>query len=117
MGDRGNIVVEERNGGEIWIYSHGGGHGLPRDLKNALMLGERWTDEQYLTRIIFQRVVKNTGTTGYGLSTCQRPRHPCNPTLRVRMKDQTVICQERSVSFADYVAMSDDAIMEFGGRE
>ena len=76
MGDRGNIKVvesffnqeEERQG--IYIYSHWGGAELPFRLQNALRKRWRWADVPYLTRIIFEEVIKGEeGTeTGFGIS-------------------------------------------------
>lgn len=55
MGDRANIVVAQ-NGGRIYLYSHWSGYRLPVDLRDALKRHERWDDETYLTRIIFDQM-------------------------------------------------------------
>ncbi len=76
MGDRANIFISEptkenpKNG--IYFYSHYGGNELIIDLKNALIRGKnRWDDSQYLNRIIFSEMIKNSvlDETGFGLST------------------------------------------------
>lgn len=72
MGDRGNIAVLQDDGDQVWLYSHWGGHDLPRRLQVGLIAGRgRWNDESYLTKIIFGHAVPSenwNGETGYGIS-------------------------------------------------
>lgn len=66
MGDRGNIVIDNK----IWLYTHSDGSSLKSILKAALKRGQgRWTDRPYLTRIIFSEMIKDDilGDTGYGI--------------------------------------------------
>ena len=69
MGERNYIYLV--NDG-IYLYSHWFvKEGLIQTLKNALMRSkERWTDRQYLNRIIFSEMIKHDieGLTGFGLS-------------------------------------------------
>lgn len=75
MGDRGNIIIKERDyEGEVrymFFYSHWTGYKLPKLLQEALIKGKsRWGDDSYLNRIIFQTMLEdNNDVTGYGLST------------------------------------------------
>lgn len=78
MGDRGNIVIvqQKRDGQEkadrVWLYTHWAGSELPKILHTALNRGkDRWNDETYLARIIFNEMTKGAemDTTGYGIST------------------------------------------------
>lgn len=72
MGDRGNIVVRDRDGSEVWLYSHWFGASMPAILQSALKRG-RWDDGQYLARVIFQTLVGDDGElTGYGISAVMR---------------------------------------------
>ena len=78
MGDRGNILIKESKGGEIYFYSHWAGSMLAETAKAALIRGRgRWDDEQYLSRIIFSEMIKDEllETTGYGISTYQGDGH------------------------------------------
>lgn len=69
MGDRGNIVIRHKND-EVWLYTHWGGTEIDEVLKASLAKApDRWTDPQYLARVVFQSLVgTNNGTTGYGIS-------------------------------------------------
>jgi len=72
MGDRANINFVERDGGELYFYTHWHGTELPKILARALDRGrDRWTDESYLARIIFSEMIKEEieDTTGFGIST------------------------------------------------
>lgn len=72
MGDRGNIVVSSQRDGTIHFYTHWSGSVLPQIVADGLRRGRaRWTDEQYLNRILFCEMVRDDidGETGYGIST------------------------------------------------
>jgi hypothetical protein len=76
MGDRGNIVVKQSRPEDsyIYLYTHWNGSEIAETLQNALKRGkDRWDDEQYLTRIIFSEMVKDSimDTDGFGISTYQ----------------------------------------------
>jgi hypothetical protein len=124
MGDRGNVVVrdpwpDDINDREaVFLYSHWGGQALPETLRLALDKAEpRWSDPQYLARIVFETMVEGRldTTTGFGIST----------RLADNEHDLLVLCEgrvyrlseeayqaegfraldrERSLSFAMYVA-------------
>lgn len=71
MGDRGNIVVQEKTDCRVYLYGHWSGHEMPEILRRALVRGQgRWDDPQYLARIIFCEMVGDDrdGTTGFGIS-------------------------------------------------
>jgi hypothetical protein len=89
MGDRGNIVVlqhpDRDREGAIYLYTHWGGGDLPLTLNLALHkastgeFGSRLTQEGYLARIIFERMLMqeepayrpsgSDGTHGFGITT------------------------------------------------
>lgn len=75
MGDRGNIVIERDSDAfphPLFMYTHWRGSELLSILQAALLRGkDRWQDGQYLPRIIFSEMIKDSVlyTTGYGLST------------------------------------------------
>lgn len=73
MGDRGNIVIRESKGKEVFLYSHWGGNELPSVAQVVLRKQQRWTDESYLARLMFCAMVKGQedGESGYGIS-CHR---------------------------------------------
>jgi hypothetical protein len=80
MGDRAQIGIHDRtvkiNDFEeeiyVYLYTHWHGYKLLGVLKAALERGkDRWSDGEYLARIIFSEMVKDDidGTTGYGVGT------------------------------------------------
>lgn len=83
MGDRGNIAIIQSDQDQVWLYSHWGGHGLPKLLKAGLTKGkERWDDPSYLAKIIIGAAVPAGNwdkETGYGISCrMQDNEHPIN---------------------------------------
>jgi hypothetical protein len=113
MGDRANIVVEQ-DGGRIYLYSHWTGYQLPVVLRDALKRGERWDDDTYLTRIIFDQMTdgRHGETTGFGIGVYLSDNE--YNILVVDPKAQTVIAEveggERlgSVGFDAYALFTDD---------
>ena len=71
MGDRGVVAIVEQGGGELYLYTHWGASNLPQTVAKGLMTGgDRWGDESYLTRIIFDTMTNLSGSTiGFGIST------------------------------------------------
>lgn len=70
MGDRANVVVKDRES-RVYLYTHWSGSELPETVRSALVRGQgRWSDGQYLARIIFCEMVKGSemDTTGFGIS-------------------------------------------------
>lgn len=79
MGDRANVFVVDPyapkvDGGNagVYLYTHWSGSELPQILAKALDSKEgrgRWSDNSYLTRIIFDTMTGlEGGETGFGIS-------------------------------------------------
>ena len=73
MGDRSNVVIytNGRSNPPVCLYSHWGGDMLAT-VGAALKRGrDRWSDGEYLARIVFCEMVGNDtrSTTGYGIGT------------------------------------------------
>lgn len=129
MGSRGNVYITdtategytaaEFQGGArgIYVYLHWGGYEMPELLRKALARGrDRWTDHQYLTRILIDQLTleerdQNTGA-GVGLTIGDNSY----PITVVDLGRQTVAWavagEERNpllwvkvTSFVDYVAL------------
>ena len=100
MGDRGNVVVVERDHrsgaetGRVYLYAHWGGWGLPERLQRALARCQRWSDGSYLARIIFCEMVRGAedGETGFGISASLGDHD--YPLLVVDPAGQTVSLEE-----------------------
>lgn len=96
MGDRGNIVIKQKDDDLIFLYTHWGGHDIKETLSKALARGrDRWDDESYLARIIFEEMISvdRNGSTGFGISTYP-PDNDGYPFLVVDMKSQKVFEHE-----------------------
>lgn len=71
MGDRGQVKIIQSDG-ELYLYTHWGASDLVDDVRHALSRKERWNDEEYLTRIIFCEMLRDSGNpldeaTGFGI--------------------------------------------------
>src|SRR5277367_2869417 len=80
MGDRGNIAIKQHDStvkeesAFLYLYSHWAGRSLPHKLQKALIRGkDRWSDEPYLSRIIFCEMIGSGNElqelTGFGITT------------------------------------------------
>jgi hypothetical protein len=72
MGDRGQVRLVSEGRPDIYLYTHWGATELPTDVGRALRRGgSRWGDDEYLNRIIFSELIKDSvlGDTGYGIGT------------------------------------------------
>lgn len=77
MGDRGNVEVVGRDGSSIFFYSHWGASHLATTVAEALNSEAgraRRSDDDYLNRIIFCRMITAVGgsledETGFGIGT------------------------------------------------
>jgi hypothetical protein len=70
MGDRSNVVIQDSEGGRVYLYAHWLGDGILKSAIKGLESG-RVDDPAYLARVIFTDMVKNDldGETGFGIST------------------------------------------------
>lgn len=71
MGDRGNIIIKEPDGGEVFLYTHWERYKAVDNARTALAKRWRWDDESYLARIIFDVMTEDAhgDETGFGIST------------------------------------------------
>lgn len=75
MGDRANCIVHqnsfENKEPPVWLYTHWGGCDLLSDVQKAIKRRQRWDDDSYLTRIIFDAMTngKQGKVTGAGITT------------------------------------------------
>lgn len=93
MGDRANVKIIHSNGIPIYLYTHWGGCELAADVRAALRLEERWDDENYLTRIIFCKMLGNDpsvwhGTTSFGIGLAVTDNE--HPIIEINIKEQTI---------------------------
>lgn len=79
MGDRAQVAIKMGDGSRVYLYAHWGGTGIYDSLQTALRRRQRWTDCEYLARIIFQAIVgDDQRETGFGIGTAQHSdlEHP-----------------------------------------
>jgi hypothetical protein len=70
MGDRGQVKITAQGNPDLYLYTHWGAESLPEVIASALAHGrDRWTDDEYLNRIIFSEMIQYDvlGETGYGI--------------------------------------------------
>lgn len=107
MGERGQIKI-----GKVYLYTHWEGDKLKELLKTALSKRERWTDEEYLARIIFCEMVKGSQdeTTGYGIGT-QQHNDLNYPLLVVDVENQKI--WEEETGYSDSFVLKETSFEEF----
>jgi len=90
MGDRAVIEIQQ-TGGKVCLYSHSDGIHLRTVLAKALdRASDRWHDETYLTRIIFNEMTNGQehSNLGYGIHVGEADDlGPDNPTIKMRWFD------------------------------
>jgi hypothetical protein len=103
MGNRANIMLHYEGEGHICLYSHWDGSDLATMLQSALVRGKgRWGDNQYLGRIIFSEMIKDSveEETGYGLS--PNIHDGQWPVIDVFLTEQQVRIGNKQWNFPDY---------------
>ena len=105
MGDRANVyVVDEQEPSKgVHLYTHWAGTELPETVRQALLRQLRWTDSQYLTRIIFDEMTKGHvgGETGFGISFSVGDGD--DRIVRVNPLTQTVDLGHKAWPFDEYI--------------
>lgn len=68
IGDRGQVFIKDVG---VYLYTHWGASELINTVKEAMKRGVRWTDPEYLARIIFYEMAKADpdGSIGFGIGT------------------------------------------------
>lgn len=71
MGDRSNIAIQDTNGNRVYLYAHWLGEDILTVVKDVLERRERWDDEPYLARMMFNAMTRGDedDSTGFGIST------------------------------------------------
>ena len=74
MGDRGQVRLVSEGSPDIYLYTHWGASSLAEVVADAMNRGKgRWSDDEYLNRIIFSEMIKDDvmSDTGFGIGTSQ----------------------------------------------
>jgi hypothetical protein len=135
MGDRSNIVVRDRDGKDVVFYAHWSGSSIAAVVRCALAKEWRWTDDNYLARIIFCELVKGheADETGFGIgrSLAGDREHPvvfvdvqeqrvsfCNDFTEDAAVDTKAKLRRADFtwSFADYAKMTDEEVTDLLDR-
>ena len=74
MGCRGQVKIKDNYGdGSVYLYTHWGAEELKEDVALALARRKRWTDSEYLARIIFDQMKGNdVGHLSFGIGTSEQ---------------------------------------------
>jgi hypothetical protein len=123
MGDRGNIVIRQGEHPPVVLYTHWSGYALPGTLGAALAKRQRWDDNPYLARIIFDTLTagQQGQETGFGITTYladnQYPILEVDPdteTVRVWREPEWLLQTEpeRRFTFEEFVALGPDVTWE-----
>jgi hypothetical protein len=70
MGDRGQVRIVSEGSPDLYFYTHREASNLPEIVASALERGRsRWNDPEYLSRIIFSEMIKDSvmDLTGFGI--------------------------------------------------
>jgi len=109
MGDRANVILKSEKE-QVCLYTHWYGHQLPEIVQSALKRSEsRWTDFQYLTRIVFCEMIKNDvmGETGFGISQEEHDGEG-GRIVTINCDEGTVAIKENDpISISDFVSLTD----------
>ena len=122
MGDRGNIVIEQwgEESTPVVLYTHWQATNLPEILASALSHRERWTDHEYLARIIFDEISSRCSEfTGCGIGT--QVHADVWRVIRVDPDEQEIEFDSGELLFADNRSGEtytfEEFIDEFGANE
>ncbi len=111
MGNRANILVkEDESDGGVYLYTHSGADELPTDLQNALIKQERWSDCQYLTRIIFDTMTQGMQGSGIGFGISSLCGDGSNRILEVNVDKNSVSYEGKIWSFEEYIKLNSDEL-------
>lgn len=106
MGDRGQVLIEDTG---IYLYTHWGATGLPEVVRQAIARYQRWSDVEYLTRIIFSEMIQDDvlGETGYGIGNEQHG--DVWRLISINVKKQTVTIKDGNIlglscSFKEFIS-------------
>lgn len=110
MGARAQVEVKMGNQPSVFLYTHWGSYELPQVVASALASPEgrgRATDNEYLARIIFDRMIGGDqgGETGYGISTAAHGDLDYPPIV-VDPDNQTVTHGRRTVTYDEFINAS-----------
>jgi hypothetical protein len=70
MSDGASVYVHDGSEPGVYLYTHWGGPELPDMVRTALARQQRWNDDAYLARIIFNTMTKGREDedSGFGIS-------------------------------------------------
>jgi len=115
MGDRGNIKIQ---GGRcfphpVWFYGHWAGHRLKQTVAKALDRGrDRWGDDSYLARIIFDELTDgDRSNLSFGIDTSGGGDNE-RPFVVVDMAKRTVHEEPDKRKGFGYIQLTGDSIKE-----
>lgn len=108
MGARAQVYIKDTG---IYLYTHWGAYELKNVVRKAISRMERWSDPDYLARIIFSEMIRDDidGATGYGICTSKHGdieiliTVKCDPDGYVVVQDMYTDEREIYSSFNEFI--------------
>lgn len=112
MGDRSNVKIINSKDKSVYLYTHWYGDKLLENVHTALSRKQRWTDDSYLTRIVFCEMLRHgyrddplkafDDECSFGISALEPENEYQNITLDCEKEEITVGALKSS--FENFVA-------------
>lgn len=103
MADRGNIKIVYSEGSPVYFYTHSRGSEIEKVVKTALQRRQRWDDDGYLARIIFNTLTQGQegAEIGFGISPFQIEEG--SPLITVNTVKRSVTFKDKTKCFEDFI--------------
>lgn len=108
MGARAQVKIQEsERSAPVYLYTHWGSGEIIEDVKRALAKNWRWSDYEYLARVIFDEMKGDDfdTETGYGISTSE---HGDNDILVEILPGQKIRVGELTLTFDQFIQLPND---------
>ena len=124
MGDRSNVKVVADEKHYVYLYAHWTGNKLLENVHSALKRKERWSDDSYLSRIVFCEMLRYRylddlteafdDECSFGISSYEPENNYRNITLDCEKEEITV--GDLKSSFEEFVAAPEKMFAHYRGK-
>lgn len=124
MGDRSYVHVLNDKDKSVYLYSHWTGNKLLENVHSALKRKQRWTDDSYLTRIIFCEMLRYgyrndllkafDDECSFGISAFE-PENEYKPIILDCQKEEITVGSLKS-SFKEFVSAPEKMMKHYKGE-
>jgi len=114
MGARTQVFIKDTG---VYLYSHWGSGNILKTVKKALARKQRWSDPEYLARIVFETMIGNNSGSAVGFGVGTTMHSDIDNLVTIDCKRQVVsysvngkpAAGSEFIDFNDFVA---DLVME-----